>query len=181
MSRVLRRLLRPFLILLALIFLFEAWLWSYLEPIVAWVVARIPVAGLKVSLTRMIERLPPAATLIVFIVPIAVLFPLKLLGLWLLGHGQWLPAVLVLVFAKLVGVGVTAFVFEVTRPKLLQMAWFRRFYRWVLWLLERAHALIDPVKRRLRTWLRVFAPRRAGRAFKLFRRIRRRMYAQPAA
>ena len=32
-----RRLLRPFLILLALVFLFEAWLWRHLAPIVGWV------------------------------------------------------------------------------------------------------------------------------------------------
>ena len=37
-----RRLLRPILILLALLFLLEAWLWTHLEPIVAWVVAAIP-------------------------------------------------------------------------------------------------------------------------------------------
>ena len=37
-----RRLLRPFLILLALFFLLEAWLWTHLGPIVARIVARIP-------------------------------------------------------------------------------------------------------------------------------------------
>jgi hypothetical protein len=33
-----RRLLHPFLVLLALIFLFEAWLWERLAPVVAWLV-----------------------------------------------------------------------------------------------------------------------------------------------
>jgi hypothetical protein len=33
---MMRRLLRPILILLALLFVFEAWLWTHLEPIVAW-------------------------------------------------------------------------------------------------------------------------------------------------
>ena len=42
-----RRLLRPLLILLALVFLFEAWLWSHLAPIVAWIVARIPLRAIK--------------------------------------------------------------------------------------------------------------------------------------
>ena len=36
-----RRLARPFLILLAIVFLFEAWLWRHLEPIVEWIVAHI--------------------------------------------------------------------------------------------------------------------------------------------
>ena len=37
-----RRLLRPLWLLLALVFLFEAWLWSHLAPVVAWVVELHP-------------------------------------------------------------------------------------------------------------------------------------------
>ena len=44
----------------------------------------------------------------------------------------WLSAILILVFAKFLGVGVAAFIFDVTRPKLLQMAWFQRLYDWVM-------------------------------------------------
>ena len=40
---------------------------------------------------------------------------------------------------------------------------------------DKAHALIDPIKARIRVWLRLFAPGRAGRTVKLLRRIRRRM------
>ena len=36
-----RRLLRPLWVLLALVFLFEAWLWEHLRPIVAWIVDRV--------------------------------------------------------------------------------------------------------------------------------------------
>ena len=115
-----RRLTRPLLILLAIVFLIEAWLWRHLEPVVAWIVARIPLRAVKAWLAGGIRKLPPAATLVVFIVPVAVLFPFKLLGLWLLAHKHWIAASIVLVLAKLVGVAVTAFVFEVTKPKLLQ-------------------------------------------------------------
>jgi hypothetical protein len=172
---MMRRLLRPVLILLALLFLFEAWLWTHLEPIVAWAVASIPLKRLKARIAAAIERLSPSATLIVFTVPLLVLFPLKFLEFWLLAHRHWLAAVLALVAAKLLGLGVTAFVFGAARPKLLQMPWFARFYDWVMWLLARAHALVDPLKERIRIWLRLLAPGRSGRAMRLFRRIRRRM------
>ena len=175
-----RRLTRPLLILLAVVFLFEAWLWSHLEPIVAWIVARLPLRAFKHWLAARIERLPPAATLLVFIVPVVLLFPIKLLGLWLLAHHQWLAAVLVLVMAKLVGLGVTAFVFEVTRPKLLQMAWFRWLYQHVLAWLAWAHALTDPIKARIKALLRLFGPQRAGRTLRLLSRIRRRTRRQAA-
>ena len=117
-----RRITRPLLILLAIVFLIEAWLWRHLGPIVAWIVAWLPLRAVKARLAGIIRKLPPAATLIVFVVPVVTLFPLKVLGLWLLAHKYWIAASGVLVFAKLVGVAVTAFVFEVTRPKLLQLA-----------------------------------------------------------
>jgi hypothetical protein len=174
-----RRLLRPLWILLALIFLFEAWLWDHLAPIVGWIVARIPLRALKEKLATFIERLPPAATLVVFVIPILILLPFKILGVWLLAHGHWLDALAVLAMVKVVSLGVTAFVFDLTRPKLLQMAWFRRFYDWVVRGLAWARALVDPIKRRLKFWFRMFSPRRASRTLKLLRRIRHRM--QPRA
>jgi hypothetical protein len=176
-----RRLLRPFLILLALIFLFEAWLWQRLAPIVAAIVARLPWRAIKARIAAWIEQLPPAATLAVFVVPVVLLLPLKFLGLWMLAHGLWLGALAVLALAKVVSLGVTAFIFDLTRPKLLQLRWFRRLYELVMAWLARAHALIDPIKRRLKTALRMFAPKRAGRTLRLLIRIRRRMQAARAA
>ena len=178
---MMRRLLRPILILLALLFLLEAWLWTRLEPLVAWFVAIIPLKRLKARIAATIARLSPAATLIVFTVPLIGLFPLKFLEFWLLAHRHWLGAILTLVAAKLLGLGITAFIFEAARPKLLQMPWFRAFYDWMIWLLERAHAPVDPLKRRIRMWLRMLSPRRAGRSLRLFRRIRRRMQAADSA
>lgn len=173
-----RRLLRPFLVLLVLVFLFEAWLWDHLAPVVAWVVARLPLDVAKRRLAVWIERLPPTATLIVFIAPFILLLPLKFLEVWFLAHRNWMGAIATLVVAKLLGLGVTAFIFDLTRPKLLQLAWFRRFYGWMLWALERAHAVADPIKRRIKRWFRMFAPKRAGRTLRLLMRIRRRMQAQ---
>jgi hypothetical protein len=178
--RPLHHLLRFLLILLALVFLFEAWLWDHLAPIVGWIVARIPLRAIKARLAAWIERLPPPATLVVFILPVLFLLPLKILGLWMLARGYWLGALGVLATAKVVSLGVMAFIFDLTRPKLLQMDWFRRFYEWVMRGIAWAHALIDPIKRRLRMWFRMFSPKRASRTLRLLRRIRRRMYAQAA-
>ena len=113
---MMRRLLQPFWILLAVIFLIEAWLWDHLEPIVARVVALIPLRAFKQWLAERVDTLSPAMTLIVFIVPVIPLFPLKLIGLWLLANEYWVSAILTIIFAKFLGVGVAAFVFDVTRP-----------------------------------------------------------------
>jgi hypothetical protein len=190
-----RRLLKPLWILLALIFLFEAWLWSHLRPIVARVVNLIAWDRLKQRLSAAIEHLPPYATFLVFLVPAILLLPLKLLGLYMLAHGSWLGAMAVLAAAKVIGMGVTAFIFEVTRPKLLQLPWFRAFYERVLIWLAKAHAIVDPLKerlraaiarayapirRRVRRWFWLARPGRPGRFLRRLARLRRRAYAQPA-
>jgi hypothetical protein len=145
-----RRLLQPVWIVLAVIFLIEAWLWDHLEPIVAWVVARLPLDAFKRWLADRVDTLSPAMTLMVFIVPVIPLFPLKLVGLWLLTHEYWIPAIFTIIFAKLLGVGVTAFVFDVTRPKLLEMAWFEKLYEFVIALRAKAQALVTPIMSQLK-------------------------------
>jgi hypothetical protein len=149
-----RRLFKPLWVLLAVVFLIEAWLWDHLEPVVERVVARIPLRAFKQWLAGKIAVLSPAMTLIVFIVPVILLFPMKLLGLWLLTHEYWVSAVMLMVFAKFLGLGVTAFVFDLTRPKLLQMPWFAKLYAWVLALRAKAAELVNPIKLRIKEALR---------------------------
>jgi hypothetical protein len=187
-----KRLARPFWVALALIFLFEAWLWDSLQPIVWRVVNVIPWGRLKPAFIGWVDRLSPRATLVVFVIPFIVLLPVKILELWLLASREWIAALIVLVGAKIIGLGMTAFIFDTTRDKLLQMAWFRRLYEFFVWarswahekvepvkrhLREWAHETIDPIIRRLRMWRRLLRPRHAGRLFQRVMRIRRRMRA----
>ena len=189
---MMRRLTRPLLVLLALVFLFEAWLWSRLAPIVGWIVRHIGWRELRAWIAAGIRLLPPYATLLVFLVPVVLLLPIKFLGLWLLAQGSWFGATATLVLAKVISMGVTAFIFEVTRPKLLQLAWFAWLYGRVLAGLAWAHRQIDPIKarmrafaletllplrRRMRTLALMLGPGRRGRFLRRMIRIRRRMQA----
>ena len=173
---MLRRLLQPIWVLLAVIFLIEAWLWDHLEPIVAWVVAKLPLQAFKHWLAERVDTLSPAMTLIVFAVPVIPLFPLKLVGFWLLTHEYWLSAIFTILFAKLVGVGITAFVFDVTRPKLLEMGWFERIYEFVIGLRAKATALVDPIKQRILELLRGDGGRRSSRMLRLIQRFRKSVH-----
>jgi hypothetical protein len=176
MTSMLRRLLQPIWVLLAVIFLIEAWLWDHLEPVVAWVVEKIPLRAFKGWLAERVDTLSPAMTLIVFIVPVLPLFPLKLIGLWLLAHEYWFSAIFTILFAKFVGVGVTAFVFDVTRPKLLEMAWFEKLYEFILDLRAKAHELVEPVKQRILEILRVNADGWSSRMLRLIQRFRKSVH-----
>jgi hypothetical protein len=176
MTFMLRRLLQPVWVLLAIIFLIEAWLWDHLEPIVARVVELIPLRAFKQWLAERVDTLSPAMTLIVFIVPVIPLFPLKLVGLWLLTHEYWFSAILTIVFAKFLGVGVAAFVFDVTRPKLLEMQWFETLYEFVLALRAKATALVDPIKLRIKEALSGDGGGWSSRMLRLIQRFRKSVH-----
>jgi len=170
---MMRRLLQPVWVLLAIIFLIEAWLWDHLEPVVAWFVALIPLSSFKHWLTERVDTLSPAMTLIVFIVPVIPLFPLKMVGFWLLTHEYWFSAVLTILFAKFLGVGVAAFVFDVTRDKLLEMNWFESLYEFVMDLRAKATALVEPVKMRLKHALSGDGSGWSARTLRLIQRFRK--------
>ena len=115
-------------------------------------------------------------TLIVFIVPVIPLFPLKLVGIWLLAHEYWVSAILTIVFAKFLGVGVAAFIFDVTRDKLLEMNWFETLYEFVLEMRARARALVDPIKSRILDALRGDGSSWSSRTFRLIQRFRKSVH-----
>jgi hypothetical protein len=115
-------------------------------------------------------------TLIVFIVPVIPLFPLKLVGLWLLTHEHWLSAIATIVFAKFLGVGVAAFIFDVTRDKLLEMRWFEALYEFVMALRAKATALVEPIKIRIREVLSAGGDGWSSRMLRLIQRFRKSVH-----
>jgi hypothetical protein len=104
------------------------------------------------------------------------LFPLKLVGLWLLTHEYWVSAIATIVFAKFVGVGVAAFLFDVTRSKLLEMAWFERLYDFVIMLRTKAAAMVEPLKLRIREILRGDGDSWSARTLRLIQRFRKSVH-----
>jgi hypothetical protein len=173
---MMRRLLQPLWVLLAIIFLIEAWLWDHLEPIVARLVGLIPLDTFKQWLADRVDALSPAMTLIVFILPVIPLFPLKLVGFWLLTHEYWISAILTIIFAKFLGVGVAAFIFDVTRDKLLEMDWFETIYEFIMELRTKANALVDPIRSRIKDALRGEGSNWSARTLRLIQRFRKSVH-----
>jgi hypothetical protein len=147
-----KHLARAFWVALALVFLFEAWLWDSLAPIVRRIVGVIPWGRIKPAFVSLVQGLSPRATLVVFAIPFVVLAPVKLVEFWLFAHRYWFAAIGVLLMTKVVGLGLTAFIFEATQEKLLQMLWFRRLYEFFVWARAWAHDRTEPVKRQMLAW-----------------------------
>lgn len=117
-------------VLIALLVLFEEWGWEPLKKLLAWV-SRLPVLR---QLERWIVSLPPYAALAVLLVPSLLLLPVKLLALGLMARGMVLAGGMVIVAAKLVGTALVAYLFGLTQPALMRLAWFEHIYqRWTGW------------------------------------------------
>lgn len=174
-----RRLLQPLWFLLAVVFLVEAWFWDHLEPVVAWIVALIPLRRFKLWLERRIHSLSPALTLVVFVVPVAPLYPLKLFALALIAQQHWIAGLAIFAIAQLVGLGIAAFIFDLTKPKLMQMRWFAALYHWLIALRARAHAYVAPIMAAIRIRIAEALGRTGSgfgtRTLRLMQRFRKRV------
>jgi hypothetical protein len=113
-------------VLAALIVLFEEWGWKPLSDLLARLAKFAPIAALE----RWIAGLSPYGALCVFAVPMAFLFPLKLVAVWLLAQGRAGAATALFVSVKLVSTALLARIFTLTKPALMQIEWFARAYNW---------------------------------------------------
>lgn len=113
-------------IIAALIVLFEEWGWKPLSEALAYLARFAPLAAVE----RWIARLPPYGALAVFVLPSALLFPLKFLAMWLLATGQYWTATTLFAGAKVASTALVARIFMLTKPTLMQIGWFARAYNW---------------------------------------------------
>jgi hypothetical protein len=114
------------LALAAVVLVIEEWGW---RPLTAWA-ARLakwpPIARLEARITAVQSRW----ALVLFLVPAVLLFPIKLLALWLIHKGSAVLGVSVIVAAKLLGTALVGRLFVLTEPQLMQIAWFARAIHW---------------------------------------------------
>ena len=176
--------LRPLLLVLAVLFLLEAWIWRTMAPVIAWIAHRLPFAKVKHAIARFAQGLPPYAALLLFLCPLLLLEPVEGVALWAYAHKQWVLGSLCLVVVKLFGVGLMAFMFQVCEPQLLSIGWFARLAGLFLRLKAWADAEVAPVKAALRqmmTRIRAALADRFSGDSRLWRRIselRRRILKQ---
>lgn len=145
---------------IALLVMFYEWGWETLAHVFDWLAKR----PLWARLENGIRGLPPWAALAVFLLPSVLLFPVKLLALWLLAQGQKLLGIALILLAKVVGTAIVARLFTLTHNALMQIGWFARAYRWFV-----------PWKDLWMEAIRASWPWRVGRVVK--RAVKRRMAA----
>ncbi|MFZ2452169.1 MAG: hypothetical protein WAW36_16790 [Methylovulum miyakonense] len=126
------------LTILAILVIFEEWLWDMLTVAGQWLARAF-------NLERFDERLmkasPPQALLALFI-PLAIVTPINIFALFLLAHGRIGEGILLEIVAKLIGTLLVARVFKLVRPALLTFAWFAKLYDAITGMLRWAHKLV---------------------------------------
>jgi hypothetical protein len=151
-----RRMLRaPLLILAFLWVVLEETIWHWASLLGARL-ARLPVFA---ALERMVLRADPHVVLLLFLIPLLGLIPLKLAAVWLIGGGHPVQGILLLLGAKFAGTALSAHLYAVAEPKLMQIPAFARVRGMVAALLARAHAYLEASP----TWQ---AARRAARTMR---------------
>ena len=125
MKKLLKRLLAaPFVLVAAVVILFEDWLWDDLQRLAA-ALGRLPVLR---RIEVLIAGLPPYGALATFAVPSLLLIPVKLAALWFIAQGRPAFGLIVVIAAKVVGTALLARLFTLTKDNLLRIGWFAGLY-----------------------------------------------------
>jgi hypothetical protein len=180
MRRPFRTLLMPPLMLLAALLMFlEEVLWEALKRIMA-AFGKLPVIR---SIEAWISRLPPYGAAVVFLIPGALLLPVKIAALWLLAHGHAMLGCQVIIAAKLVGTALVARIFTLTKPQLMTLGWFATLYTFVMrwrgklygWVIASgAWQKVMDMRARIRAWASRWKPGRISARLRAIQRYKRR-------
>lgn len=143
MTRILKKIIAaPFVILAAIFILLEDWLWDDLARLAA-AIGRLPVFH---QVETFIIWLPPYASLLLFIVPSLLLFPVKFASLYLIAEGQPVLGFMIAIAAKIIGTALIARIFNLTKPKLVQINWFAYLYEKLTAFKKRIYGVIKSTR-----------------------------------
>lgn len=134
LRKVLNKVFAPIIIIVqyiwALSVLFFEWGWHPLSEILGKLKRFVWFERLE----QKIENLSPYPALFIFLTPLGILFPVKLIGLWMLVHGYLIMAVGLIFLAKVFATAVLAHTFKLTKDKILLIRWFAILHdRFVSW------------------------------------------------
>lgn len=134
-----RAVLAPFIWTAALIFLIEEAIWDW----TASLMGRLGAIRAVHAVEKRLAALPPRWAFLAFILPSLIFIPAKLLGVEAIAAGHWVFGSGIFLFAKFAGFALFSRIFNLTRPTLMQLAWFARMYAWVMHYRNRIHAFLD--------------------------------------
>jgi hypothetical protein len=137
---------RALLLLLALAFLFETWIWDRVVAAAQRFAALINWAAIRAALRRVIDRLPAWVALLLFGIPFIVAEGGAFLCVLFAAMGHVVAGAVGYTAIKIIGFGLLAPIFDLTKPKLLTLPWFAVVYDKALVFHHFALGLVAPYR-----------------------------------
>lgn len=163
------------MLLLAVAFLFETWIWDRLVAASQWISDRIPWAAFRERARARFKKWPAIVSVLVFGLPFLIVEGGTTVSVILIALGHVVTGCVLYVFLKLALLTVVTVVFDLTKDKLMTLPWFVFLYEKLLALHQYASRIVAPYResamrtlRKLRSryralWLRVVSQWRAER------------------
>ncbi len=145
---------RALVFVFALAFLFETWIWDGVVAVVHRLLALVLWTRLRAAIVRVVDRLPAWAALLMFGVPLVVSEVGAFGCVVLTATGHIVAGAVGYVAVKVVGFGLVAPIFDLTRDKLLTMPWFVFVHEKFLAFHEFAERLVAPYREAAAAYVR---------------------------
>ena len=140
------RLRQALVLLLALAFLFETWIWDRIVALAVRVAALVHWSRIRAALMRIIDPLPVWVALLLFGVPFVVAEGGAFVCVLVAATGHIVVGAVGYTAIKVVGFGLLAPIFDLTKPKLMTLPWFVYVYDKALIFHHFALGLIAPYR-----------------------------------
>ncbi len=160
---------RALVLVFALAFLFETWIWDGVVAAGRRLLALVSWAALRAVLARLVDRLPAWVALLMFGIPFVVAETGAFVCVVVAATGHIVVGGVGYVVVKVVGFGLVVPIFDLTREKLLTMPWFGFVYEKFLAFHEFAERLVAPYRQAAAAYVRDLRAR--ARAYWRRRRV----------
>ena len=181
------RVRRTALLALAMAFLAVAWVWDGLAAVGRALAGFIPWARFKEAFASLVDRLPAALVLLIFLVPFLIVEPLLVVATIAIAMGYVVVGAIAWIVLKLLAVALIPAIFDLTKHRLMSMPWFVRAYEKVMAFHHYADQIVAPYKQAAAAVLRQWRRRAAttsrwvpGLAHLAARLARKRANGRPA-
>jgi len=145
---------RPLMLALAVVFLFETWVWDSLVAALSWLVRALPWRRVARAIKDVVNRLPAIFAVLLFGVPLLAMEGGATVSVVMIALGHVVIGAVLYGLIKLIGVGLIGVIFDLTREKLMTLAWFA----WLHGKFEALHRLarryVAPYREAARACLR---------------------------
>jgi hypothetical protein len=131
---------------LAVVFLFETWVWRKLVALAVALAALLPWEAFRDAARRVVNRLPAIFSVLLFGIPLAVSEGGAFVSVVMMATGHVVMGVTLYVGLKIFGLFLVPVIFEITREKLLSLPWFAYLYEKFEALHASVRRFVEPYK-----------------------------------